>query len=70
MLKICGAKLHLVEAVPYKNPKNYLRYSETLSKKIKTKMVFYGIINLIIYQIKKHIILQLVLKSGVNCQEK
>ena len=26
-----------VEAVPYKNPKNYVRYSETLSKKIKNK---------------------------------
>ena len=37
MLKICGAKLHLVEAVPYKNPKNYVRYSETLAKKIKNK---------------------------------
>ena len=35
MLKLCGAKLHLVEAVPYKNPANYIRYSETLSKKIK-----------------------------------
>ena len=35
MLKLCGADLHLVEAVPYKNPKNYIRYSETLSKKIK-----------------------------------
>ena len=35
MLKLCGAKLHLVEAVPYKNPNNYIRYSETLSKKIK-----------------------------------
>ena len=33
MLKICGAKLHLVDAVPYKNPKNYVRYSETLAKK-------------------------------------
>ena len=28
-------KLHLVEAVPYKDPNNYIRYSETLSKKIK-----------------------------------
>tara|TARA_B100000683_G_scaffold262247_1_gene289087 strand:+ start:83 stop:1081 length:999 start_codon:yes stop_codon:yes gene_type:complete len=35
MLKLCGAKLHLVEAVPYKNPANYIRYSEALSKKIK-----------------------------------
>ena len=34
MLRICGANLHLVDAVPYKNPKNYVRYSETLSKKI------------------------------------
>ena len=35
MLKLCGAELHLVEAVPYKDPGNYIRYSETLSKKIK-----------------------------------
>lgn len=35
MLQICGANLHLVEAVPYKNPKNYVRYSETLAKSIK-----------------------------------
>ena len=34
MLRLCGAKLHLVEAVPYKDPKNYIRYSETLSKQI------------------------------------
>ena len=33
MLKLCGAELHLVEALPYKNPGNYIRYSETLSKK-------------------------------------
>ena len=37
MLKICGAKLHLVEAVPYKNPKNYVRYSETFVKKYFSK---------------------------------
>ena len=35
MLKLCGAELHLVDALPYKNPGNYIRYSETLSKKIK-----------------------------------
>jgi len=35
MLKLCGADLHLVEAVPYKDPKNYIRYSETLSKNIE-----------------------------------
>jgi len=37
MLKLCGAKLKLVEAVPYKNPKNYIRFSETISKTIKNK---------------------------------
>jgi len=41
MLKLCGAKLHLVEAVPYKNPGNYIRYSEALSKKIKNP---YGVL--------------------------
>ena len=35
MLKLCGADLKLVEAVPYKNPKNYIKFSESLSKKIK-----------------------------------
>ncbi len=34
MLKLCGADLVLVEALPYKDPGNYIRYSETLSKKI------------------------------------
>ncbi len=32
MLRICGADLRLVPAVPYKDPKNYVRYSETLAK--------------------------------------
>ena len=53
MLSLCGAELHLVEAVPYKDPGNYVRYSETLSKKIKNLMEFFGLISLIIYQIKK-----------------
>lgn len=35
MLKLCGADLKLVKAVPYSNPNNYIRFSETLSKKIK-----------------------------------
>ncbi len=35
-LKLYGAELTLVPAVPYTNPKNYVRYSETLSKKIKS----------------------------------
>ena len=34
MLKLCGAKLKLVDALPYKNPGNYIRYSETLAKSI------------------------------------
>ena len=36
-LKTYGAELILVPAVPYYNPKNYVRYSETLSNKIKKK---------------------------------
>jgi len=31
MLRICGADLRLVPAVPYKDPNNYVRYSETLA---------------------------------------
>ena len=31
LLRLCGADLRLVPAVPYKNPKNYVRYSETLA---------------------------------------
>ena len=34
-LKSYGAELTLVPAVPYTNPKNYVRYSETLANKIK-----------------------------------
>ena len=30
MLKLCGAKLKLVKALPYKDPVNYIRYSEYL----------------------------------------
>jgi cysteine synthase A len=34
MLRLCGADLRLVPAVPYANPGNYVRYSETLAKEI------------------------------------
>ena len=34
MLKLCGAELKLVDALPYKKPGNYIRYSETLAKSI------------------------------------
>ena len=35
MLRLCGADLREVEALPYKDPGNYVRYSETLAKEIK-----------------------------------
>src|ERR1700755_1121532 len=34
MLRLCGADLRLVAAVPYSNPMNYVRYSETLAGEI------------------------------------
>ena len=37
MLRLCGADLRLVPAVPYANPGNYVRYSETLAREIAAK---------------------------------
>ena len=37
MLRLCGADLRLVPALPYSNPGNYVRYSETLAKEIAAK---------------------------------
>lgn len=37
MLKLCGAKLILVPAAPYKDPNNYIRYSERLSLDLSDK---------------------------------
>ena len=37
MLKLCGADLRLVDALPYKDPGNYIRFSESLSKSISNK---------------------------------
>jgi len=34
MLRLCGADLRLVAAVPYANPGNYVRYSERLAQEI------------------------------------
>jgi cysteine synthase A len=34
MLRLCGADLRLVPAVPYANPMNYIRYSERLAQEI------------------------------------
>ena len=34
VLRVCGADLRLVPAAPYKNPNNYVRYSETLAKEL------------------------------------
>ncbi len=33
-LRLCGADLRLVKAVPYADPANYVRYSETLAKEL------------------------------------
>jgi cysteine synthase len=37
MLRLCGADLRLVPAVPYANPMNYVRYSEKLAGEVATK---------------------------------
>src|SRR6188472_4117073 len=37
MLTLCGADLRLVPALPYANPGNYVRYSETLAKEIAAR---------------------------------
>lgn len=37
MLRLCGADLRLVPALPYANPGNYVRYSETLAKEIAAR---------------------------------
>ena len=34
MLRLCGADLRLVPALPYADPGNYVRYSETLAKEL------------------------------------
>ena len=34
VLRVCGADLRLVPAAPYKNPNNYVRYSEALAKEL------------------------------------
>ena len=53
MLRICGAELIEVDALPYSNPGNYIRVSERISKETSIQMVFYGPTSLIIFQIKK-----------------
>jgi cysteine synthase A len=37
MLRLCGADLRLVPAVPYANPMNYVRYSERLAEEIAAR---------------------------------
>jgi cysteine synthase A len=34
MLRVCGAQLHLVPAVPYSDPRNYVPYSGTLAREL------------------------------------
>ena len=36
MLRLCGADLRLVPAVPYKDPNNYVKYSERLAKELSS----------------------------------
>ena len=68
MLKLCGAKLIEVDALPYSNPGNYIRVSEKVSKEIKNQNGVFGPINLTIYLIGKHIIYQLVQKYTILFQ--
>src|SRR5689334_6656228 len=37
MLRLCGADLRLVPAVPYSNPNNYVRFSGRLAEELATK---------------------------------
>src|SRR5467141_2167942 len=37
MLRLCGADLRLVPALPYANPGNYVRYSGTLAEELAAK---------------------------------
>jgi cysteine synthase A len=37
MLRLCGADLRLVPALPYSNPGNYVRYSEALAREIAAR---------------------------------
>ncbi|HLI10862.1 MAG TPA: cysteine synthase A [Alphaproteobacteria bacterium] len=37
MLRLCGAELHLVPAVPYKNPGNYVHVSERMAKDLAAR---------------------------------
>jgi cysteine synthase A len=37
MLRLCGADLRLVAAVPYANPMNYVRYSERLAQEVAAR---------------------------------
>ena len=38
MLRLCGADLRLVRAVPYKDPNNYVKYSEKISNEKKPEI--------------------------------
>ena len=37
-LRLCGADLRLVPAVPYRDPNNYVRYSETLANRLREEL--------------------------------
>ena len=37
-LRLCGADLRLVPAVPYRDPNNYVRYSERLANELREEL--------------------------------
>lgn len=37
-LRLCGADLRLVPAVPYRDPNNYVRYSQTLAEQLRDEL--------------------------------
>ena len=37
-LRLCGADLRLVPAVPYRDPNNYVRYSQTLAEQLREEL--------------------------------
>src|SRR5438045_8005974 len=44
LLRLCGAELHEVPAVPYKDPNNYVHVSERLAKELGAKGEAHGVL--------------------------
>ena len=69
-LKKLGAELIEVDAVPYSNPKNYIKQSKQIAEDLNktSSMEFIGLISLIILLIQKHIFKQQQKKFGTKQQ--